>query len=390
MAVNYNSILIRYGEIFLKGNNRYYFESLLVKNIKTALAGFDYKFVKSQSRYYVEDFNEDYADEIITILTKVFGIHSISPSVKVKTDLAEISRIATEISPKSGSFRVTVKRADKRINMRSMDIAAKIGGDMLMQSKGALTVELFTPEFELNVDIRENGYSYLFYDKIPGAGGLPVGCSGNGMLLLSGGIDSPVAGYVMAKRGVKIFAVHYHSFPYTSELALQKVKDLAKKLTPYCGDITLFVVPFTEIQYAIHNHCPEEFMITIMRRFMMRIAERLANDTHCGAIITGEALGQVASQTMQSINVTNSVVEMPVFRPLIGSDKEEIIKISEKIDTYDISIRPYEDCCTVFLPKNPVIKPKLADAINYEQRLEIDALIEDALNRTEREVITVE
>lgn len=390
MAVNYNSILIRYGEIFLKGNNRYYFESLLVKNIKTALAGFDYKFVKSQSRYYVEDFNEDYADEIITRLTKVFGIHSISPSVKVKTDLAEISRIATEISPKSGSFRVTVKRADKRINMRSMDIAAKIGGDMLMQSKGALTVELFTPEFELNVDIRENGYSYLFYDKIPGAGGLPVGCSGNGMLLLSGGIDSPVAGYVMAKRGVKIFAVHYHSFPYTSELALQKVKDLAKKLTPYCGDITLFVVPFTEIQYAIHNHCPEEFMITIMRRFMMRIAERLANDTHCGAIITGEALGQVASQTMQSINVTNSVVEMPVFRPLIGSDKEEIIKISEKIDTYDISIRPYEDCCTVFLPKNPVIKPKLADAINYEQRLEIDALIEDALNRTEREVITVE
>ncbi len=390
MAVNYNSILIRYGEIFLKGNNRYYFESLLVKNIKTALVGFDYKFVKSQSRYYVEDFNEDYADEIITRLTKVFGIHSISPSVKVKTDLAEISRIATEISPKSGSFRVTVKRADKRINMRSMDIAAKIGGDMLMQSKGALTVELFTPEFELNVDIRENGYSYLFYDKIPGAGGLPVGCSGNGMLLLSGGIDSPVAGYVMAKRGVKIFAVHYHSFPYTSELALQKVKDLAKKLTPYCGDITLFVVPFTEIQYAIHNHCPEEFMITIMRRFMMRIAERLANDTHCGAIITGEALGQVASQTMQSINVTNSVVEMPVFRPLIGSDKEEIIKISEKIDTYDISIRPYEDCCTVFLPKNPVIKPKLADAINYEQRLEIDALIEDALNRTEREVITVE
>ena len=390
MAVNYNSILIRYGEIFLKGNNRYYFESLLVKNIKTALAGFDYKFVKSQSRYYVEDFNEDYADEIITRLTKVFGIHSISPSVKVKTDLAEISRIATEISPKSGSFRVTVKRADKRINMRSMDIAAKIGGDMLMQSKGALTVELFTPEFELNVDIRENGYSYLFYDKIPGAGGLPVGCSGNGMLLLSGGIDSPVAGYVMAKRGVKIFAVHYHSFPYTSELALQKVKDLAKKLTPYCGDITLFVVPFTEIQYAIHNHCPEEFMITIMRRFMMRIAERLANDTHCGAIITGEALGQVASQTMQSINVTNSVVEMPVFRPLIGSDKEEIIKISEKIDTYDISIRPYEDCCTVFLPKNPVIKPKLADAINYEQRFEIDALIEDALNRTEREVITVE
>ena len=390
MAVNYNSILIRYGEIFLKGNNRYYFESLLVKNIKAALAGFDYKFVKSQSRYYVEDFNEEYADEIISRLTKVFGIHSISPSVKVKTDLLEISRIASEISPKSGSFRVTVKRADKRINMRSMDIAAKIGGDMLMQSKGTLTVELFTPEFELNVDIRENGYSYLFYDKIPGAGGLPVGCSGNGMLLLSGGIDSPVAGYVMAKRGVKIFAVHYHSFPYTSELALQKVKDLAKKLTPYCGDITLFTVPFTEIQYAIHNHCPEEFMITIMRRFMMRIAERLANDTHCGAIITGEALGQVASQTMQSINVTNSVVEMPVFRPLIGSDKEEIIKISEKIDTYDISIRPYEDCCTVFLPKNPVIKPKLADAINYEQRLDVDALIEDALNRTEREVITVE
>ena len=238
------------------------------------------------------------------------------------------------------------------------------------------------------MDIRDNGYSYLFYDKIPGAGGLPVGCSGSGMLLLSGGIDSPVAGWLMAKRGVRLNAIHFHSFPYTSELALQKVKDLAARLSGYTGGVKLFVVPFTEIQYAIHEKCPESFMITIMRRFMMRIAERIARREECGAIITGESLGQVASQTMQSMNVTNSVVTLPVFRPLIGFDKEEIIDISQKIDTFDISIRPYEDCCTVFLPKNPVIRPKIGEAVEYENRLDVDALIEDAVQRTTEEFIT--
>ncbi|MBO5774041.1 MAG: tRNA 4-thiouridine(8) synthase ThiI [Clostridia bacterium] len=390
MAVEYNCILIRFGEIFLKGNNRHYFESLLIKNIKNALSGIDYKFSKTQGRYYVEEFAPEDKDEIISRLTKVFGIHSVSPTVKVKTDLEEMCKVAYEISPTEGTFRVTVKRADKRFPMTSMEIGAKIGGYMLKKTGGRLKVDLFDYDFELFVDLRESGYSYLFYDKIMGAQGLPTGCSGNAMLLLSGGIDSPVAGYVMAKRGLRIFAIHYHSFPYTSELALQKVKDLAKKLTAYCGDIKLAVVPFTEIQYAIHEHCPEEFMITIMRRFMMRIAERVALKNECGAIITGEALGQVASQTMQSIQVTNSVVTLPVFRPLIGSDKAEIIDIANKIDTFDISIRPYEDCCTVFLPKNPVIKPKLQDAIEYENRLDIEALIEKAIENTEYEVISVD
>ena len=390
MAVEYNCILIRFGEIFLKGNNRNYFESLLIKNIKNSLNGLNYRFSKTQGRYYIEEFAPEDMDEIISRLTKVFGIHSISPTVKVKTDVEEMCKIAHAISPTEGTFRVTVKRADKRFPMTSMELGAKIGGYMLNKTGGRLKVDLFDYDFELFVDLRESGYSYLFYDKIMGAQGLPTGCSGNAMLLLSGGIDSPVAGYVMAKRGLRIFAIHYHSFPYTSELALQKVKDLAKKLTAYCGDIKLAVVPFTEIQYAIHEHCPEEFMITIMRRFMMRIAERIAIKNDCGAIITGEALGQVASQTMQSIQVTNSVVTLPVFRPLIGSDKAEIIDIANKIDTFDISIRPYEDCCTVFLPKNPVIKPKLQDAIEYENRLDIEALIEKAVNDTVTEVISVE
>ena len=390
MEHNYNCILIRFGEIFLKGNNRNYFESLLIKNIKLALTGLNYRFARTQGRYFIEEFDPNDMDEIISRLTKVFGIHSISPTVKVKTDLDEICKVAAAISPKEGVFRVTVKRADKRYPMTSMELGAKIGGYMLHHTGGRLKVDLFDYDFELFVDLRESGYTYLFYDKIMGAQGLPTGCSGNAMLLLSGGIDSPVAGYVMAKRGLKIYAIHYHSFPYTSELALQKVKDLAKKLTPYCGDIKLAVVPFTEIQYAIHEHCPQEFMITIMRRFMMRIAERVARKYECGALITGESLGQVASQTMQSINVTNSVVTLPVFRPLIGNDKAEIIEIANKIDTFDISIRPYEDCCTVFLPKNPVIKPKLSEAIEYENRLDINALIDAAVENTVMETITVE
>ena len=387
MAVEYNCILIRFGEIFLKGDNRKYFESLLIRNINDALRGLKYTFVRSQGRYYIEKYFQEDKDEIISRLTKVFGIHSVSPTVKVPTDVEELGRVAAEITPKSGKFRVTVKRADKRLSMTSTEFAAAIGGKLLKASGGKLKVDLFDYDFELFVDIRENGYSYLFYEKIMGAQGLPTGCSGNGMLLLSGGIDSPVAGYVMAKRGIRLYAIHFHSFPYTSELALQKVKDLAKKLTAYCGEIKLYVVPFTEIQYAIHDKCPEEFMITIMRRFMMRIAERIARANNCGAIITGESLGQVASQTMQSIIVTNSVVTLPVYRPLIGSDKSEIIDIANKIDTFEISIRPYEDCCTVFLPKNPVIKPKLSDAEEFESRLDVETLIEKAVAETAEEII---
>ena len=333
MSVEYNCVLIRFGEIFLKGNNRKYFEDLLINNIKSALKPFKYTFLRSQGRYYIEDFEN--IDEIVSALTKVFGIHSVSPALKVKTDK-----------------------------------------------------ETFDHDFDLHVDIRDNGYSYLFYDKIPGAGGLPVGCSGNGMLLLSGGIDSPVAGWLMAKRGVRLHAIHFHSFPYTGEPALQKVKDLAEKLSRYTGQVNLHVVPFTAIQYAIHENCPASFMITIMRRFMMRIAEKIARKEECGAIITGESLGQVASQTMQSMNVTNSVVKLPVFRPVVGFDKEEIIDIAKKIDTFEISIRPYEDCCTVFLPKNPVIRPKISDAEEYERALDVETLVDQAVAGTEELIIT--
>ncbi len=382
MANEINTILIRYGEIFLKGNNKAYFESMLIRNIKRAVEDIPCKFVRSQSRFFLEEFCADDADELISRLKKVCGLHSISPSVKTVTDLDKIAEIASDISPKSGKFRVTVRRADKKIKLKSMEIARDIGAVMLDNSP-ELVVDLFKYDFEVNVDIRENGKSYIFYDKIMCVGGLPSGCSGRSVLMLSGGIDSPVAGFQMAKRGVKLTCVHYHSFPYTSELALQKVVDLAQKLVPYVPDIELTVVPFTEIQYAIHEHCPAEYMITIMRRFMMRIAERLAKKVGAGSIITGESLGQVASQTMESINSTNSVVTIPVFRPLIGNDKEDIMTIAKNIDTYDISIRPYEDCCTVFLPKNPVIHPKLKDVIEFESRLNIDELIENAYSKIE-------
>ena len=386
MSVEYNCILIRFGEIFLKGNNRKYFEDLLINNIKAALKPLKYTFLRSQGRYFVEDFEN--ADEVTERLKKVFGLHSVSPALKVKTDKETLFEAAVKMSPMSGKFRVTVKRADKRLPFTSAEMAGNIGGALLRASGGRLKVDLFDYDFDLNVDIRDNGYSYLFYDKIPCDGGLPVGCSGSGMLLLSGGIDSPVAGWLMAKRGVRLHAVHFHSFPYTGEPALQKVKDLAEKLSHYTGQVNLHVVPFTEIQYAIHEKCPASFMITIMRRFMMRIAEKIARKKECGALITGESLGQVASQTMQSMNVTNSVVGLPVFRPVVAFDKEEIIDIAQKIDTFEISIRPYEDCCTVFLPKNPVIRPRIPHAAEHERAPDIDALIEKAVENTEEIVIT--
>ena len=375
-------ILIRIGELFLKGNNKGFFIAALKKNINEALRNIRCKLIVSQNRMFVENYAEESEMEIIQKLCKVFGIYSISPAVKMQTDLNKIASVCSELFPTEGKFRVTVNRADKRLPKTSMEIAREVGGYMLKKAP-SLKVELFNYDFEVNIDIRENGLSYIFYKKILCQGGLPVGSSGNGMLLLSGGIDSPVAGYSMAKRGVKIYAVHYHSFPYTSEQAKEKVIDLAKIISEFCGKITLFVVPFTEIQYQIKEKCPIEYMITMMRRFMMRIAEKLAIENNCGAIITGESLGQVASQTMESINVTNSVVNLPVFRPLIGMDKTDIIDISKKIGAFDTSILPYEDCCTVFLPKNPVIRPKIADAVDYERNLDIDGLIDEAIQNTE-------
>lgn len=377
-------ILVRFGEIFLKGNNRKYFEKKLIDNIKHTLREYTYDFKQSQNRYIIENYDADLEKEIILKISKVFGVYSISAAAKVVTDFNTIRKTALRFFDNTPlKFRVTVRRADKRIDMTSTYMAAEIGGDIL-DAYPALTVDLYNFDKELYVDIRENGYSYLFTDKIMAVGGMPVGCSGRGLCLLSGGIDSPVAVYMMAKRGLQIDAIHFHSMPYTSEQAKEKVVSLAKIVSEYAGKIRLFVVPFTEIQEDIHKNCPPEYMITIMRRIMMRIAENIADNNDCGAIITGESLGQVASQTMQSITVTNAVIKnLPVFRPLIGFDKEEIIAISKKIGTFDTSILPYEDCCTIFLPKNPVIRPKLNLIERAETSLDIESLIESAISRVE-------
>lgn len=379
-----NTILIRYGEIFLKGNNRGYFESALAKNIRTALENFKFKFVRAQNRFLLEDYDEAYETDIIDKLTKIFGIHSVSVAVKVKSTEEELEKAAVlMMKDKSGTFRVTVNRADKKIQKSSMELAAQLGGAVL-ESNPNLTVNLHVFDTDLYVDIRENGLSYLFTDKIMGAGGMPVGTAGAGMVLLSGGIDSPVAAYMMAKRGLKLHAIHFHSAPYTSEMAKQKVVDLACIVKNYSGPIVLHVIPFTDVQLKIHEKCPAELMITIMRRFMMRIAERIAKANSCGALITGESLGQVASQTMESITVTNGVIEdLPVFRPLIGMDKTEIMDIARNIDTYDTSILPYEDCCTVFLPKNPVIRPKLETVLKAEAKLDVETLIAACIENQE-------
>ena len=379
-----NTILIRYGEIFLKGNNRGYFESALAKNIRTALENFKFKFVRAQNRFLLEDYDEAYETDIIDKLTKIFGIHSVSVAVKVKSTEEELEKAAVlMMKDKSGTFRVTVNRADKKIKKSSMELAARLGGAVL-ESNPNLTVNLHVFDTDLYVDIRENGLSYLFTDKIMGAGGMPVGTAGAGMVLLSGGIDSPVAAYMMAKRGLKLHAIHFHSAPYTSEMAKQKVVDLAGIVKNYSGPIVLHVIPFTDVQLKIHEKCPAELMITIMRRFMMRIAERIAKANSCGALITGESLGQVASQTMESITVTNGVIEdLPVFRPLIGMDKTEIMDIARNIDTYDTSILPYEDCCTVFLPKNPVIRPKLETVLKAEAKLDVETLIAACIENQE-------
>ena len=379
-----NTILIRYGEIFLKGNNRGYFESALAKNIRTALENFTFKFVRAQNRFLLEDYDEAYETDIIDKLTKIFGIHSVSVAVKVKSTEEELEKAAVlMMKDKSGTFRVTVNRADKKIQKSSMELAAQLGGAVL-ESNPNLTVNLHVFDTDLYVDIRENGLSYLFTDKIMGAGGMPVGTAGAGMVLLSGGIDSPVAAYMMAKRGLKLHAIHFHSAPYTSEMAKQKVVDLAGIVKNYSGPIVLHVIPFTDVQLKIYEKCPAELMITIMRRFMMRIAERVAKANSCGALITGESLGQVASQTMESITVTNGVIEdLPVFRPLIGMDKTEIMDVARNIDTYDTSILPYEDCCTVFLPKNPVIRPKLETVLKAEAKLDVETLIAACIENQE-------
>lgn len=375
----------------LKGLNRYYFEDKLVSNIKKTLSKLGEsgkaRVIKSHGRIFIEPQDESFDfEKAIERLSKIFGIVSISPVLRINTDFEEIKKHSLYIVKKQldkgigTTFKVETKRANKNFHMNSPEINRELGSYLLSELP-SLSVDVSYPSFIVNVEVRD--FTYLFIDIIPSFGGMPVGSSGKAMLLLSGGIDSPVAGWMMAKRGIEIDAVHFYSYPYTSERSKEKVIDLAKILSQYCYSINLHIVPFTDIQLEIADKCPHDQLTIIMRRVMMIIAERLAKYSGALALITGESLGQVASQTIQSLTVTNSVVKMPVFRPLIGMDKNEVIEIARKIKTYDTSILPYEDCCTVFVAKHPETKPKLERILASESKLNIEELVKKALEGVE-------
>jgi len=380
-------ILIRYGEIHLKGQNRPYFERVLLSNIKNALKGMPgIKVSKAQGRFYVENYSDEAA--VVDALTRVFGIVSISPAYKIDKDFDTLTQYAKMImkeifttSQKSSlTFKVESRRADKKFPMDSMSISRELGGRLLGQFP-QLKVDVHNPDVVLNVEVRE--YTYIYYKMIPCAGGMPVGTNGKAALLLSGGIDSPVAGWMIAKRGVALTAVHFHSFPYTSDRSKEKVIELAKILTRYCGSIRLHIVPFTRIQQELYEKCPDEQLTILMRRSMMKIAEEVARREGAAALITGESIGQLASQTLDSLVVTNDAVSMPVFRPLIGFDKIDIMNIAHNIGTYETSILPYEDCCTVFTPRHPATHPRLDKVLKSEQLINESSLIQEALDNIE-------
>ncbi len=379
-------ISVSFGEIALKGQNRYFFENKLVRNIKKIANGIGpTKVYKEQSKIYIE-VEEEYQDELIKRLRRIFGIVNISPSYRIEKDIEEIKRRSLELLEETRikrgikTFKVAVNRADKKFQPNSVELAKEVGAYILNNSEG-FTVDVHNPDVYVYIDIRS--LCYIYTDKIKAFGGLPVGTNGKGLLLLSGGIDSPVAGFLIAKRGVEISAVHYHSYPFTSERAEEKVKTLAEILTNYCGKIKLFSVNLLNIQKNINEKCPEDEMTIISRRFMMRIAEKIALQEEIDALITGESLGQVASQTIKGIHVTNSSVNIPVLRPLIGMDKVEITEISKEIGTFETSILPFEDCCTVFLPKHPVTRPKLEDIEESEKALDVEELVDEAIDKME-------
>jgi thiamine biosynthesis protein ThiI len=384
--------LIRYGEIGLKGKNRKFFENMLTSNIKKALQGVaDCKVRQTHGRNYVEVLDGDTA-AVAKRLTQVFGIVSISRVAIAALDLDNINEVALRefaaVARPGLRFKVETKRANKQFPLKSTEVSREVGAHLLENIEG-LVVDVRQPETVLDVEIREHE-TYIYTKKIPGPGGLPVGVAGKGLLLISGGIDSPVAGWMTMKRGVTLEALHFHSFPFTSERAKEKVIDLCRELTRYVGKIRLHVAHFTEIQKELRQKTPERLTVTLMRRMMFRIAERLAEQRGALALITGESLGQVASQTMESIHVIEQVTSIPVYRPLIGMDKEEITVISRRIETYPISIRPYEDCCTVFLPEFPATRPRLKDVEEAESVLDIESLIAESLAKTETMDISLE
>lgn len=386
----FTAFLIKYAEIGIKGKNRYLFEDALVHQMKFALKKCEGKFLihKTQGRIYVNAEGEFDFDEAVEALKKVFGISGICPVVCEEDEGFEklsdrVVRYVDEVYPdKNRTFKVHSRRARKDYPMESMEINARLG-EAILNAWPEMTVDVHEPEILLNVEIREK--IYIYSETIPGPGGMPVGTGGKAMLLLSGGIDSPVAGYMIAKRGVKLDAVYFHAPPYTSEWAKQKVVDLAKIVASYTGPIWLHVVNFTDIQLYIHEKCPHEELTIIMRRYMMRIAERIARETGCLGLITGESIGQVASQTMHSLIATNEVCELPVYRPLIGFDKQEIVEAAQRIGTFETSILPYEDCCTIFVAKHPVTKPNLNIIRRNEHNLDdqIEEMVNNALETKE-------
>ncbi|MBQ9673820.1 MAG: tRNA 4-thiouridine(8) synthase ThiI [Ruminococcus sp.] len=377
-------VLIKVGEIVLKGLNRKNFESMLIKNIKHALNGTSRCKVNSaQSTIYVEPLYDDAdIEEICERLQKVFGIVAFHRAAVAEKTMQDITSVALsyleDYLDTASTFKVEAKRSDKKFPLNSPQICRQLGHDIL-QKFDHLSVDVHNPDVQVTVEVRDFG-AYIHAGVIKGAGGVPVGSSGNGTILISGGIDSPVAAWMMAKRGLRLNAVHFASPPYTSQRAEDKVVRLLQKVAGYAGNITMYVVPFTEIQETIRNKCPEELFTIIMRRLMMQISQHIAQDTGSSCLITGESLGQVASQTMQAIVTTDEAADMVVFRPLIGMDKEEIVKISRKIDTFDISIEPYEDCCTVFTPKHPRTKPVLKYVKQAQEDAGFDSMVETALN----------
>ena len=376
-------IIVRYSEIHLKGKNRGYFERVLILNMEKSLKGLKHEIKRQSGRYIVEGFEEQETENIISRLKRVFGIHSLSIALRVETDLEEIFKAAKSVCSEYGKFKVSAHRADKNFALNSMQINAEIGGRLLSCLKN-LTVDVHNPDFIVNIDVRENGTTLIFNEFFKGAGGMPVGTSGKGMLSISGGIDSPVAGHMIAKRGMQIDCIHYHSYPYTNMQARDKVIELAKVLSKYTCGTKLNIISVTHIQEEIHKKCNGEYMVTLLRRFMMRIAERIAKKIGAQCLITGESLGQVASQTVEGMASSNSVVkELPVLRPLCGFDKDEIIERSRDMGAYEISIQPFEDCCTVFLPKHPVIKPSLVNVLEEESKLDVESLLNEALSTHE-------
>ena len=384
-------ILCKYGEIALKGLNKSSFESTLVKNVKRRLRRFGkFDYWRSQSTLYISPLEESIdMDEVLEAVGKIFGIVKMYKALEVEKTmeaiLGDTLDYLADALEDAQTFKVEAKRADKKFPHKSPEICAELG-HVILEKFPHLSVDVHEPDVTVFVEIREK-HAFVNAMKFDGAGGLPIGTSGRGMLLLSGGIDSPVAGYMLAKRGMQIQAIHFEAPPYTSERARLKVEKLAEEISEYCGDIAFHCVPFTDIQVAIRDNCPEELFTIIMRRLMMEIAQRICERENCSCLITGESLGQVASQTMGAIVCTDAACRMPVFRPCIGMDKSEIVEIARKIDTFDTSILPYEDCCTVFTPKHPRTRPVLQDVIDGQNQFDFEPMIAEAVENTKFKLI---